>query len=83
MFVRDSELFVLDDISSALDVETEKTLWNRLFENVNKTCIAVSNKRVALQKANHIIVLKDGKIEAQGTLEELLRTSEEFKEIWG
>jgi len=31
MFVRSPELLVLDDLSSALDVETERILWERLF----------------------------------------------------
>jgi ABC-type multidrug transport system fused ATPase/permease subunit len=32
MFVRDPELLVFDDLSSALDVETEQLVWERLFE---------------------------------------------------
>ncbi len=82
MFVRDSELFLLDDISSAIDVDTEKELWNRLFETKGKTCIVVSNKKIALQYATQIIVLKNGKIEALGKLEELLVNCEELKKIW-
>jgi hypothetical protein len=31
MFARNAELLVFDDLSSALDVETERTLWTRLF----------------------------------------------------
>lgn len=83
MFVRDTELFVFDDISSALDVETEGILWTRLFEKKNATCIAVSNRRAALKRADNIILLKDGKVEAQGKLQELLDTSEEMRLIWG
>lgn len=82
MFVRSSELFFLDDISSALDVETENQLWNRIFQRKTSTCIVVSNKKTALQHADNIIVLKNGKIEAQGKLEELLNTCEEMKRIW-
>jgi ATP-binding cassette subfamily B protein len=83
MFVRNSELLIFDDISSALDVETEMKLWNRVFEQQDKTCLVVSNRRFALQKADNIIVMKDGHVEAQGTLDELLERCDEMRQIWG
>jgi ATP-binding cassette subfamily B protein len=82
MFARNADLLVFDDISSALDVETENTLWNRIFEKSNATCIVVSNRRTALQNADNIIVLRDGYIEAQGKLDELLESCDEMQQIW-
>lgn len=82
MFARKAELYVFDDISSALDVDTEVTMWNRLLNSNKSTCVVVSNRKFVLQQADNIIVMKEGKIEAQGTLEELLDSSEEMKQIW-
>src|SRR6266699_2260120 len=45
MFVREPELLVCDDLSSALDVETERTLWERLFAWRASTCLVVSHRR--------------------------------------
>ncbi|HEY3366767.1 MAG TPA: ABC transporter ATP-binding protein [Symbiobacteriaceae bacterium] len=82
MFVREPELLVFDDLSSALDEETERQLWERLRARENCTCLAVSHRPAVLQAADQIVLMTAGRVEVIGTPQQLLATSAEFRAIW-
>ena len=83
MFTRAPQLLVLDDVSSALDVETEQTLWRRLFEaRSDVAALVVSHRHSALARADRVVVMEKGRVVAVGTAEQLAETSEAFQAIW-
>ena len=82
MFIRQAELLVCDDLSSALDVETEQLLWERLFARQDATYLVVSHRRPLLRRADRIVVLKSGRVEDAGRLEPLLERCAEMRSLW-
>ena len=84
MLVREPDLLVFDDVSSALDIETERQLWEGLFDTreAAATCLVVSHRKQALRRSDQILVIKSGRVESIGKLDELLESSEEMNHLW-
>lgn len=82
MLVTEAELLVFDDLSSALDLHTETELWRRLFEQREATCLVVSHRRAALERADQIVLLDQGLLIGKGTLEDLLASSPLMRDLW-
>ena len=82
MFIRQAALLVCDDLSSALDVETEQLLWERLFARQDATYLVVSHRRPLLRRADQIVVLKSGRVVDAGRLELLLERCAEMRSLW-
>jgi len=82
MFARGADLLIFDDLSSALDVATERQLWASLLNDRDATCLVVSHRRLALQRASQILLMQHGRIVAQGKLEALLENSAEMRRLW-
>jgi len=79
--VRDPEILILDDSSSALDYATDAAL-RREIKNLKTTTFIVSQRVSSVRHADKIIVLDDGKTAGVGTHDELLETSEVYREIY-
>ncbi|CAA9243546.1 MAG: Heterodimeric efflux ABC transporter, permease/ATP-binding subunit 2 [uncultured Acidimicrobiales bacterium] len=64
--VRRPDLLVVDDLSSALDVETEMRLWERLRTAGTRTALLVSHRPHVLAIADRVIVLHEGRVVSDG-----------------
>lgn len=69
----DAELLVADDVSSALDATTERELWDAMSGS-GRTVIGSTTKRAALDRADRVVVLVDGRIAADGPWTDLAPT---------
>ena len=78
--IRKSQLLILDDSTSALDVKTEAMLWKSL-EKEQATMLVVTQKIVTAKGADRILLLNDGKIEAFGTHEQLMKNCSLYRKI--
>ncbi|MBD5430275.1 ABC transporter ATP-binding protein [Lactobacillus sp.] len=76
-------ILILDDSTSALDAKSEKLVQEALEHDLKETTtMIIAEKIVSVMHADKILVLDDGKLVAQGTHEELLKTSPIYQDIY-
>jgi ATP-binding cassette subfamily B protein len=82
-FLTNPRILILDDSTSAIDSETEDKI-QRAIHNIlqDRTTIIITHRLSQIRWADLIIVLKSGEIIGQGTHQELLQTSEEYRKIF-
>ena len=81
--LKNPKVLILDDSTSAVDTRTDSLIRQAFREFIPQTTKIIIAQRVAsVQDADRIIVMDGGRISAIGTHEELLRTSEIYREIY-
>jgi ABC-type multidrug transport system fused ATPase/permease subunit len=79
--VRNPDILILDDSSSALDYATDAAL-RRDIKTLETTVIIVSQRASSVREADKIVVLDDGKTVGIGTHAELMESCETYREIY-
>ena len=83
-FLANPKILILDDSASAIDAQTEEKIqkaMDKLLEN--RTVFIITHRLATIKRANKIIVLRKGKIVAQGHHDQLLKTSEDYRRVFG
>ncbi len=76
------KILILDDSTSAVDTATEALIRRAFREELkDSTKLIISQRISSVMDADLILVMEEGRITAQGTHEELLRTSQTYREI--
>jgi ATP-binding cassette subfamily B protein len=74
-------ILILDDATSAVDAVTEARIRAALSaEGVRRTTILVAHRLSTLRRADRVIVIEDGRVAAQGTHDELMRTDSHYRD---
>lgn len=82
-FHKNAPIFVLDDSTSALDVNTERTLLKDIEENFSdKTVIITAHRFSSVVNCDEILYMKDGMITERGTFEELMALGGSFARVY-
>ena len=82
-FIREPNILILDDSTSAIDALSESAVQQALREAyANTTVFIISSKISSIIDADQILVMEDGTIESSGTHEELLNRSNVYRDIY-
>lgn len=80
--LRDPRILILDEATSALDYESEKAVQQAInYLAQGRTTITIAHRLSTVRKADRILVLKQGKVEASGTWDELSSREGSFKDL--
>ena len=78
--MKNADILILDDAVSAVDVKTEKAILARLHElRKGKTTVMIAHRISTIEGMDKIIYIEDGRIEAIGTHEHLLKVNESYR----
>ena len=81
--LKDAPVIVLDEATAFIDPENEKKMNEAVSEIIRgKSVIVIAHKLSSVRDADKIILLGEGKILQEGTHEELLESSEKYRQLW-
>ncbi len=81
--LKNAPVIVLDEATAFIDPENEEKMNAAISEIIHgKTVIVIAHRLHTITQADKIVVLHDGSIEAEGTHEELLERSDEYRRLW-
>ena len=81
--LRKPKILILDDSTSAVDTETELRIREHLDKLLHNTTVFIITQRInTMQTADRVLILEDGKVDALGEPDELMRTSALYREIY-
>lgn len=81
--LKDAPIVILDEATAYIDPENEAVIQKAIAKLVKgKTVIVIAHRLSTIQSADRIVVVKDGRIEAQGTHEELRKNSPLYESMW-
>ena len=82
-FLKDSKIILLDEATSSLDSETEEKIQKALNKLIyNKTTVVIAHRLSTILNSDKIYVVNKGKISAEGNHEQLLKSSDIYKNFY-
>jgi ATP-binding cassette subfamily B protein len=82
-YIRDAQVLILDEPTAALDARAEYEVFLRFSELVaGRMAILISHRFSTVRMADRIIVLRDGKVEEQGSHQELVTNGGLYQELF-
>lgn len=81
--LKDPEIFIFDEATSSLDVETEQIIQDAMNYLIHdRTVIAIAHRLATIKRADNIVVLENGSVMEQGAFAELLSKKSRFYQYW-